>query len=57
MDKLREIEMLMLAYEQSGVELKDMAEEFFEAVRNIVKHGIPCRELTLSIKIPYQKNI
>lgn len=55
LDRLLEIETLIETYENTGIEAKLISEEFYFAVRDIVKYGIPIREQTLSVKVPFAK--
>jgi hypothetical protein len=56
-DKIREIEQLLQAYEATDMEVREFADEFFEAVRMVVKLGIPCREQRLSVRVPHKKQM
>ena len=56
MDPLKEIEILIQAYEDSELEIKQFGTEFFKAVRSIVRDKIPAREQRLCVKVPYQKS-
>ena len=54
-DRYKEVSKLLGAYEQTDLEVKEFAKEFFYAVQLIVRRGIPIREQNLSIEVPWCK--
>lgn len=54
-NRLKEVEMLLDAYEATDMAPEEFSKEFFHSVQMIIRRGIPCREQRLSIKVPFKK--
>ena len=53
--RLGEIELLVEAYEGSGMAVSEFSDEFFRSVQLIVNKGVPARELRLSTRVPAKR--